>query len=217
MRTWSFYCVDTGVFLPRSFVASAERMVEMNTPAGHRAIPGTFDRLCQRVDISVLPSEVEIDPVTGLPAPWYPPVIDYQPRAPADDQWQTWAWDAEQKLWVASPTLAAVKRDKMQELAAAWQVAMRSGVTVAPGKIAPTDQAAWLDYLSLYLMAQAGWVDTPILLADGTFELLTQAKVQALWDALKGQRRTQMAKLRTLIESVNAAASVAAVDAITWG
>jgi hypothetical protein len=93
---------------------------------------------------------------------------------------------------------------------------MAAGVSVG-GKVAPTDAAAWVDYLTLILMAQeAGWVDTPIELADGSFELLTQAKASALWAALKTLRRTQTAKLRDKVSLVNAAATREDVDAISW-
>ena len=115
-----------------------------------------------------------------------------------------------------SRALAQAKADKRQELAGAWQDAMQAGVTVG-GKLVPTDPTAWVDYLTINAMAgEAGWVDTPIQLVDGSFELLTPAKAAALWTALKAHRRTTTAQLRDRVEAVHAAATVAAVLAIVW-
>lgn len=125
-------------------------------------------------------------------------------------------WSNSTMAWVDVRTLAEAKAQKRQELAAAWKASMAAGVTIG-GKIARTDSAAWVDYLTLRLMAQeAGWVDTPIELADGTFELLTQAKAATLWDALKALRRTQMIKLRDKMEQVRDATTKEDVDAISW-
>lgn len=155
----------------------------------------------------------------GMPLPrepWYPPVIDYQPPAPADDQWQTWAWDAGIKRWVSAPTLLALKRAKRQELAAAWNVAKAEGVSIG-GKVAPTDTESWTRYLALKEMAgEGGWIDVPIPLLDGTFELLTQAKAAALWTALKAMERTLLVKLRDKNDLVVAALTPEDVAVITW-
>lgn len=125
-------------------------------------------------------------------------------------------WSNATMTWEDGRTLAAAKAQKRQELAGAWKATMAAGVSVG-GKVAPTDSAAWVDYLTLILMAQeAGWVDTPIELADGSFELLTQAKASALWAALKTLRRTQTAKLRDKVALVNAAATREDVATISW-
>lgn len=126
------------------------------------------------------------------------------------------AWSNVTMAWQDGRTLAEAKAQKRQELAGAWKATMAAGVSVG-GKVAPTDAAAWVDYLTLILMAQeAGWVDTPIELTDGSFELLTQAKAAALWGALKTLRRTQTAKLRDKVALVNAAATREDVATISW-
>ena len=125
-------------------------------------------------------------------------------------------WSNSTMAWDDVRTLAQAKAQKRQELATAWKASMESGVTIG-GKVALTNSEAWVDYLTLRLMAQeAGWVDTPIELADGSFELLTQAKAAALWDALKALRRTQMTKLRNKMEQVRNALLVEDVILISW-
>jgi hypothetical protein len=238
MSNWSFYNDSTGLFFPSRFSASNPAAVADNTPVGHSPIPGHYDHLSQRVDVSVqpppppdppvppVPQEVErFDPVTGTtyielvypePEVWYPPVIDYIPPAPADDQWQTWAWDSGIKRWVATPTLLAVKRDARQRMTEAWNIAKTAGVTFGT-KTAPTDADSWTRYLAIKEMAaDGGWVDVPIPLADGTFEMMTQAKMVTLWGALKSMERTLLARLRDRVDAINAATTKEEVDAVVW-
>lgn len=92
-RTWSFYDAATGAIAPARVTCPAGPNLAGNTPAGHVAIEGRFDHLSQRVNLQ-----------TGQ-------VEDYQPPAPADDELRTWAWNADTKRWVASPTDAAVAID----------------------------------------------------------------------------------------------------------
>jgi hypothetical protein len=119
----------------------------------------------------------------------------------------------------SSPTkdIKVVRSRKHQELAAAWNAERTAGVTLG-GKTAPTDADSWTRYLALKTMVEdAGtWIDVPIPLADGTFELLTPAKARALWDALKSLERTLLVKLRDKIDAVQAAATVEEIDAISW-
>lgn len=113
-------------------------------------------------------------------------------------------------------TLAEVKADKRRAMAAAFEAARAAGVTLGT-KTAPTDSAAWTRYLAIKAMAgDAGWVDVPIPLADGTFELLTPAKAATLWTALRDMERTLLARLRDRIESINAATTATEVAAVTW-
>jgi len=217
MNTWRFYNVNTGVFLPRLFTGSASTAA-INTPTDCALIPADgIDPMCQCVDVSVLPP----DPVFNeqgqdISPPWYPPVIDYIPPAPADDAMQTWAWDAGIKRWVSTPTLAAHKKEARQRIAAAWNEARAAGVTLGT-KTAPTDADSWTRYLAIKEMAaDGGWVDVPIPLADGSFELMTQAKMVTLWGALKSMERTLLARLRDRIESINAATTQAEVEAVVW-
>lgn len=119
----------------------------------------------------------------------------------------------------SSPTedIEVVRSRKRQELAAAWNAERTAGVTLG-GKTAPTDADSWTRYLALKAMAEdAGtWINVPIPLVDGTFELLTLAKAQALWDALKSLERTLLVKLRDKIAEVQAATNIADIEAITW-
>lgn len=126
-------------------------------------------------------------------------------------------WDGVALYWHDTRTLGEVKAQKRQELAAMWNMERQSGVTLG-GKVAPTDADSWTRYLALKAMAEdAGtWVDVPIPLKDGTFELLTLAKAQALWTALKALERTLLVKLRDKIDEVQAATTVADIDAVTW-
>ena len=194
--------------MARTFMAPREA-AEANVPPGKLLIPGPVDYLCMRVDVSAIPPEPK-------PENWYPPVIDYQPPAPADDPWQTWAWDAGIKRWVSTPTLAAVKRNARQRMAAAWNAAKAQGVTFGT-KTAPTDADSWTRYLAIKEMAaDGGWIDVPIPLADDTFELMTQAKMITLWGALKTMERTLLAQLKNRVEAINAATTAAQVEAVTW-
>lgn len=206
----SIYDTDTGLFTGGRYSGV------LQLPIGRASVRGEFDPLSQRVDITATPPDPLPVDEFGHPIPWVPPVIDYQPPAPADDAMQTWAWDAQIKRWVSQPTLAALKRDRRQAMAAAWDEARRAGVTVGT-KLAPTDADAWTRYLAIKAMAgDAGWTDVPIPLADGTWELLTQAKAAALWTALKDMERTLLARLRSRVESIAAATTAAEVAAVTW-
>jgi len=204
MKLRSVYNTTTGLF------TGGRCSGTLLLPDGVASVEGEFDPLSQRVDVS---SQKPAD----APDDWTPPVIDYQPPAPANDAWQTWAWDAGIKRWVSSPTLAAIKRDRRQIMAAAWDEARRAGVAVGT-KVAPTDADAWTRYLAIQAMATdaSAWVDVPIQLLDGSFELLTKPKAGALWTALKDMERTLLARLRARVESIAAATTAAEVSAIVW-
>lgn len=200
-RRWLFANNHTGVFIGRSYVGTRE-LLALNTPAdavAYECGPGERpDIMAQRVDI-----------VTGA-------LVEYQPPAPADDQWQTWAWDVDLKRWVSVPTLLAHKRAARQRMAEAWNVARTAGVTFGT-KTAPTDADSWTRYLAIKEMAaDGGWVDVPIPLADGNFELMTQAKMVTLWGALKDMERTLLGRLRDRVQSINAATTPEEVAAVVW-
>lgn len=97
MTTFSFYRLDTGFFTGASFSGPPE-FVAVNTPAECSALLGEFDHLSQRVDLA-----------SGA-------VIDWQPPAPPDTALETWAWDALTKRWRATPTLAARKVSKWEQI-----------------------------------------------------------------------------------------------------
>ena len=122
---WSFYDSATGA-IARGRITCSPAQLAANTPPGHLPILGAFDPLCQRVDIAT--GQVEF----------------YQPPAPADDELRTWAWDAQTRRWIASPTELAVadaaraERDE-RLLACDW-------VTVRAIELGEETPADWLAY-----------------------------------------------------------------------
>ena len=100
MKTYSFYDAAAGTFIGRTY-AGPETDLRTNTPEGCVAMEGEFDRLCQRVDID-----------SGK-------VVDWQPPAPSGDPLRTWAWAAAARRWVAQPTLAARKAERIVAVQAA--------------------------------------------------------------------------------------------------
>jgi hypothetical protein len=214
---WSLYRLDSGRLTGVILSDQKPHHVAQLTASGLGIVPGAFDHLCCQVDITAQPPAPVFDELgQDISPPWYPPVIDYQPPAPADDQWQTWAWNTGTKRWVSTPSLEAIKRDARQRMAAAWNVARAAGVTLGT-KTAPTDADSWTRYLAIKEMAaDGGWVDVPIPLADGTFELMTQAKMVTLWGALKSMERTLLNRLRDRVDSVNAATTQPQVEAVVW-
>jgi len=125
-------------------------------------------------------------------------------------------WDIASKAWIDVRGLVQVKRDARQRMAAAWNNARAGGVTLGT-KTAPTDADSWTRYLAIKEMAaDGGWVDVPIPLSDGTFELMTQAKMVTLWGALKTFERTLLARLRDRSDAIAVATTKAQVEAIVW-
>lgn len=221
MRKFHLYDLATGLFTGRTVLSDAglpepERVVTL--PGGGQttvparpgiAIPDGCGALEWPGGQPLRTDVRKVDVATGQ-------VVPYQPAAPAADAMQTWAWDATAERWQAVPTLAVIKRDAKQAMAAAWNTAREAGVTLG-GKVAPTDAAAWTRYLAIKQMAaDGGWTDIPIPLLDGNFHLLTQAQAGALWTALKDMERTLLARLKARVESIAAATTAAEVSAIVW-
>jgi hypothetical protein len=96
-HAWTFYDAQTGA-IARGRITCSPANLAANTPPGHLPIAGTYDPLCQRVNIAT--GQVEY----------------YQPPAPADDELRTWAWDEETRRWVAQPTLEADKRRALADV-----------------------------------------------------------------------------------------------------
>ena len=118
----------------------------------------------------------------------------------------------------ASPddSLPELKRRKRLELASAWKLAQRSGVTLG-SKTAPTAPDDLVDYLLLrHAATDNDWVDQPIQLVDGSFEVMTPSKVQQLWSVLKAHRHTLAVRLRDKIALVQAADTAEEVAAVVW-
>ena len=96
MSEWTFYAPESGLFVGRAFSGPREDLAA-NTPSGLKAIEGRFDHLSQRVDFA-----------TGK-------VVDYQPPAPPDTEFEVFEWNAEVKRWLSKPTTAAIARAVRQE------------------------------------------------------------------------------------------------------
>lgn len=92
MSTYSFFDPSTGLFAGKQFRGPLS-MLSANTPEGTQAIEGAFDAQRQRVDLD-----------SGA-------VVDWQPPAPPDTEFEAWSWSADERRWVASRTAAAVARD----------------------------------------------------------------------------------------------------------
>lgn len=122
-----FYRLTDGVFSGLSF-SGPEASLEANTPPG-----------CGAIDMAMVtdwPSQ-RVDVASG-------DVVDWQPPAPPDTEWQTWSWDPDSRRWLASPTVAAqwrsVRHDRDQRLAQTDWVVLRA---VDRGEAVPAD---WLEY-----------------------------------------------------------------------
>jgi hypothetical protein len=124
-KTWSFYDTATGAIAPGAMTCTAAQ-VAANTPPGHSTIEGRFDHRSQRVDLA-----------TGQ-------VVDCQPPAPADDELRTWAWNADTRRWVASPTVLAVANAARTERDA--RLAACDWVTVRALELGEEIPADWLAY-----------------------------------------------------------------------
>lgn len=91
---YSVYTIATGLFSGVVHDCDAADLVHM-LPEGCGVIEGRHDHLCRRVDLQ-----------TGAVVPWQPP-------APADDEWLTWAWNPAAERWQSTATLASLKRDRI--------------------------------------------------------------------------------------------------------
>lgn len=98
MTMHSAYIVATGQFTGRQVIGATAELLALNAQPGEAWHEGECDPLSQAISY-VADDFGELQPV----------LVDYQPPAPADNEWQTWAWDEATRRWVASPTLALLK------------------------------------------------------------------------------------------------------------
>lgn len=124
----SFYRLSDGVFTGAQvnlLPFSAEKLAAC-TPTGCGALEGQHDSQAVRLDLAS--NEL----------------VTYQPPAPADTDWQTWAWSAQAWRWVATPTTAAlaaeVRAERGRRLTACDWVVARATELAEP---VPT---AWATY-----------------------------------------------------------------------
>lgn len=125
MNIYSFYYPASGLFADRQF-RGPQWALEANTPDGLQAIPGAFDPQRQRVDLA-----------SGE-------VVDWQPPAPADTEFETWSWDIELRSWVALPTLAA--RAAIARTERDRRLAVSDWVVARAVDLADPVPAAWSAY-----------------------------------------------------------------------
>jgi hypothetical protein len=124
-KTAFFYDLQTGLFTGQSLGGPAD-WVDANLPDNAGAWPEPVDHLSQRLDLA-----------TRL-------IVDYQPPAPAADEFTQWTWDTELKRWRPSPTLAGkwrvVRNERGRRLSACDWIVTKSAET---GVAVP---AAWQTY-----------------------------------------------------------------------
>jgi hypothetical protein len=221
MRYFYPYSTADGLFVGNSAHGPASLLLP-ELPAGfaYMVSVDAIDILSKRVDISVQPPPVPV-PEPGIPMappdPWYPPVIDYQPPAPADDALQTWAWNATTKRWVSSPTVESFRRVKLAELKAAALAASESDITVQSVTFAAdaATRAELAQELALFQAEGAGY-SCDWQRADGTQITLTGAQVKGLLRAISTRLAGIRTRFRARRDSVAAATTQAAVEAIVW-
>jgi hypothetical protein len=166
MSIYSLYREESGIFTGVTVETADPLVLEQNTPAGCQAIAGQFAHLSQRVDLDLLaarqaasaPEEPVI--IEGTPeeiaaaqaaqarriaaAKALSVVVDYQPPAPQDTALLTWAWSADTKRWLSTPTpeainadaVAAVKAERSRRLNETDWIITKSvelGTAISPG------------------------------------------------------------------------------------
>jgi len=128
VSTWHVYSLAsgqlTGAWL--SIDDDDADTLSANTPPDHGLVAGVADWESQCVDLA-----------TGE-------LVDWQPPAPADDALRTWAWHADAKRWLATPTQAAVAADVRRERAA--RLAASDWVVARATELHEPVPQAWRDY-----------------------------------------------------------------------
>ena len=203
--TWSFYDAATGAIAPGSITCSPAQLAA-NTPAGHLPLEGSFDPLSQRVVIAAGGAT--------------PVVIDYQPPAPADDELQTWAWDAGTKRWLATPTLAALQLAARERIKAAREAAVNAPKATSFGTF-DADPESRANIAAVVAMAQtADKLGMPsgvsFTLADNTRPEFTLAQIESAALQVGAQVQACYDHADALFQQIDAAADAAALDAIVW-
>jgi len=174
MSIYSLYREESGIFTGVTVGTADPLVLEQNTPAGCQAIAGQFAHLSQRVDLDLLAArQAAIDAasapeepviIEGTPgeiaaaqaaqraaqarriaaAKALSAVVDYQPPAPQDTALLTWAWSADTKRWLSTPTseainadaVAAVKAERSRRLNETDWIITKSvelGTAISPG------------------------------------------------------------------------------------
>lgn len=201
MSTWSFYDAATGALAHRRITCSPAQLAA-NTPPGHLPILGTFDPLCQRVDLAT--GQVEY----------------YQPPAPADDELRTWAWDEATRRWAAVPTLAALKLAARERIKAARDAAISEPKTTTYGTFDATLEAR-SNIAAVVAMAQtADKLGLPstvsFTLADNTRPEFTLLQIETAALQVGAQVQACYDHADELFAQIEAAESAEELAPITW-
>jgi hypothetical protein len=110
---WSIYDAETGLFIGRTVGADNIVTVELNTPAGCKAMPGLFDPETQRVDLE-----------TGTVVEWVAPAT---PPTPAE------------QVAMAAQRLASIDRQSQRALR---ELAINPDDSTARARIVALEQEA---------------------------------------------------------------------------
>lgn len=199
MSIYSIYCAETGLFNGDQIGGDSE-FVGINTPAGFAAFPGRHHH-----------KKVRLDLLLGE-------VVDYQPPSPGDDEAQTWAWDVGARRWVPAPTLAArralawaaIKSERERRLAGTFAHAGNT-YGIDPVNIAGASIDAREALLAGELLWSQMWV-----LSNNTTVTLTAAEMIAVGRACKTAVTNLWATSQFLRGQIEAAPTLADIEAITW-
>ncbi|WP_349745245.1 phage tail assembly chaperone [Roseateles cavernae] len=138
MIIYSFFDPHTGVISGMRFTGP-EQHLAANTPPGLASVPGALDPDNQRVELR--PDDFG-NAVVAV-------VVDWQPPQPPETEWLTWAWDAERRRYVSTPSTAALARDARAErdrrLDATAPITLRA---YRLGQPVPADWAAYMQALA---------------------------------------------------------------------
>ncbi|MCZ8076285.1 MAG: hypothetical protein O9341_19370 [Paucibacter sp.] len=104
--TYSAYIPATGEITGKRITTASLELLALNTAPGEAWLLGEADHVAQRVELRPDDFGNAVVPV----------VVPYQPPAPPNSDWVTWAWSELQRRWLAVPTLAALKREANQPL-----------------------------------------------------------------------------------------------------
>lgn len=201
MSSFDFYDLATGLFIGQSFMGDLDH-IQHTMPTGLGYAKGVADWQSQRVDLK-----------TGV-------VVDYQPPGPPADTQQTWAWDDRTRRWIATPTLAAHKADKWEQMKQARSAAIDAPLATPHGTFDSYAQAR-ADIADSVLLAQTlASIGQPVAiaytLADNTVVTLDLAKMVTVGLMLGAKVQTARAIATTLRAAIDAALDIATVETIKW-
>lgn len=125
-------------------------------------------------------------------------------------------WDAQQEVWVDTRTLAKARADRIDAMRAARDAMLYGGFTWDGSPFDSDERTQSVISGMAFAATQPDWIDEYFRLADNTWRLLDATDMLAVWAAMKAHIRAAFGQFATREAAINAAATVAAVDAITW-